>query len=145
MSFVTTNVIRRCQKPLDQSEHKHLKQLETLRLFSINQKEPLQILQARGSTRSRARVVNAEVALDSEIATDVDRTTLCAISIICGNVVAVCEVHLRRGLDEGMLFKRKTRPCQGPQAIHRELALEACSLREDQWCTQEQRGSSVES
>ena len=32
LSQQITNVTRRCQKPLDQSEHKHLKQLETLKL-----------------------------------------------------------------------------------------------------------------
>ena len=87
--------------------------------------------------------MNAEAARDSEIAPDVDSTTHCD-SFTFGHVVAVREVHLRRGLDEGIVFKEKTRPFQGPQALHRELALEACSLREEQRCTQEQRGSLVE-
>lgn len=97
------------------------------------------ILQAQGSTGARTRVVNAEVALDGEIATDVDRTTPAIFHV----VVALCEVHLCRGLDEGIFFKRKTRPSQGPWALHKELALEACSLREEQRGTEEQRGSSV--
>ena len=92
----------------------------------------------------RATVVNADIARDSEIATDIDGTTLRKFFFIFGHVVAVREVHLRRGLDEGIFFKRKTRPFQGAQSLHRELALEACSLREVQWCTQEQHGSSVE-
>ena len=82
----------------------------------------------------RATVVNAESARDSETAADIDGTTH-FIKIPVGHVVAVREVHLCRGLDEGIVFKEKTRPFQGPRALHRELALEACSLREEQRCT----------